>query len=568
MPIVPRIAPAPLPGPQLSGNVSDAAFGGGAGSVTTGLNQGVSALHSEAAQIAQQERQKALEIGLTANRADLSAARNDVLFGPDGALTKQGKDAFDAPETFHANYYARVGQIRAGIKDDDQRDRFDQMVAADYSQADEQVQSHVAAQRQRYDTQSTSYAVENAQNLALQSYDQPNIVEPLIKTIRDVTTAFGGRNGWSDDETAAMINKRVSDTRFGVLSQMLDNDQDLAAGQYFQAHRGELAGPQLLEAEKLVEAGSLRGDSQRQADDITSAALSLGDALTQTRDIPDPRLRDATEARVRRYYEDQAGIQRQTREAAFQQGSSIVEQTGDADKIPLSLRQLMSPEENEALANRASQIRNPKRATNVAVYTHLINLSALNDATRAQFTAMDLSPYRAQLSDGDYTRLLDMQRSERLGQDRTADASTRRSQERQESQVVKSSDAAAKASAPIDALRSMLRAKGESEDQINKTIRTVLSAQPTAPKVTVPQWMVDSAAHDPEYADYLRQHHVPIAAAGSAAPVAPKVPSASPTPTRAPAGATPSPTRARAPGGPLPSKRGFNPTSLGLTRTP
>jgi hypothetical protein len=656
MPIVPRVNPAPLPGVRLSSSgASESAFGGGMGIASAGLNTGLSAVHGEAARIAQEEKLRADQIMLTDAGAQASGAMNDVLFGPDGALTKKGSDAFTTPETTRANYFAKIGAIRAGLTNDDQRDAFDRIVANDYARIDEQVQRHVAQQRTAYDTDSTDALVANKQNEALQSYTDPAAIQSAIDAQKGAIAGYADRNGWSDDQRQQAIAKQVSATHFGVLSRMIDAEQDIAAGQYFDAHKGELVGNQLVQAQKLVDAGSVRAMSQRWADQITSgkipgqltpgnidlsnrprvvtpeggvatvrsisiardgkeiliptvsddgnlltdeeaiaqydktgkqlgifenakaadayalqlhnaqaamiagkgngvpptAAVTLTTALQQAALIDDPRVRDATEQRIRRAFADRASDERQQREDAFNRASAILEQTKDATQIPLALRMKMTPEENIALDHREDQLRHPRQQTDLTIYTHLINMSALNDATRAAFLETDLSQYRGQLSDADYKHLLGLQRTMRIGEDRTDDSAVRRLRQREEADVIKASDAATKQDTGIQALRDRLKAQGKSQADIDK----ILPA-PQAPRIVVPQWMVDSAAHDTEYADYLRRHGVPIAQ--PAAGMSPSSTSST-TPTQQPAAPS-------VPGAPLPRRSSsFGPGDFGLS---
>ena len=262
-------------------------------------------------------------------------------------------------------------------------------------------------------------------------------------------------------------------------------------------------------------------------------------------------MRDATEQRIRRTFEDQAADDRQQRMDAFNKASAILERTKDANQIPLAMRMKLTPEENIALDHREDQLRHPRSQTDLSVYTHLINMSALNDATRAAFLETDLSQYRDRLSDVDYKHLLGLQRTMRIGDDKTDDAAVRQLRRREETGVIRASEAATKSDAGIQALRDRLKAQGKSQADIDK----ILPA-PQAPRIVVPQWMVDSAAHDSEYADYLRSHGVPIAqpAAGS-----------SPSSTSS-ATPTTQPMAPSVPGAPLPRRSSsFGPGDFGLS---
>jgi hypothetical protein len=116
-------------------------------------------------------------------------------------------------------------------------------------------------------------------------------------------------------------------THVGVIDRLLANDQDLAAKQYYDAHKADVTGAATIAVERALEEGSTRGESQRQADTITAKAATLGDALTQVRAIADPKVRDATEERVRKFFSEKAENLRQQRDAGMQRATNLVEQS-------------------------------------------------------------------------------------------------------------------------------------------------------------------------------------------------------------------------------------------------
>jgi hypothetical protein len=127
-------------------------------------------------------------------------------------------------------------------------------------------------------------------------------------------------------------------------------------------------------------------------------------------------------------------------------------------------------------------------------------MAALSDATRQQFINLNLSEpkYRQLLSESDYKHFLNLQLSIRAGGLRAEAAGDRRLQQREETTIIKQAETSAKKSAAAAAAEKL--APGASK------------FLPPAPRVTVPQWMLDSAAHDPEYRDYLKMHGVPLTA--------------------------------------------------------
>lgn len=416
MPIVPRINSAPLPGVRVGGAAPDAAFGGGVGNATLGLNPGLSAVHGEAARIAQEETDKADQVQRTDNRSRIMEVTTGLLFGPDGVLTKQGKDAFTAPEDARKRYFDAVGQIRAGLSDR-QRDAFDTDASNQWNQINEQVQSHVASQRQKYDVQTTSAAVENAQNLALQSYDKPDIVESLITGVREDTKAFGARNGWSEDQIKEMADKRTSDTRVGIVSRMLDDGNDLAASKYYDEHRDQIDGVAQGKIEKALEIGSRQGEALRITNRILATKengvpITATAALAQAEAVVDPRVRNEAIKEVTAHFGEADRAQRIDRENARARVLQSLRANNGRLNEASSDWQLINgyPEGEHVLVEQHQILHPPPDRGDPDKYFSYLAMAHTSDATRAALLGMSVKDINddATMSPGQKTSVLNL----------------------------------------------------------------------------------------------------------------------------------------------------------------
>lgn len=153
---------------------------------------------------------------------------------------------------------------------------------------------------------------------------------------------------------------------------------------------------------------------QQQADLLAGNAPThpeLADALALAATIENPRVRDATEHRVRQGFADRAAADRQQQMQSFHDASAIVEKTGSFDAIPLKMRMAMTPEENSALQRRVDQIRHPKETGDPETYFHLLNLASLSPGSRAQFAKENLTPAGyPNLSSSERQKLMTIQR--------------------------------------------------------------------------------------------------------------------------------------------------------------
>jgi hypothetical protein len=534
---VPRVSPQPLQPPRLNPTAPIEAFGGGIAAEKGGLGdlsgaqQGVQRIADETQRMRLQEKARADQIAITDVGGQLAFYRNHSMHDPDtGWMNQFGKNAFEVPEKARDEFWNVAKVMRASLASDDQRAVFDKIATSEWDQMDGQIQQHVAKQKIVYDNDSTQAALDAQHDKAVKGYDDPGVVEPAIVARQAVIEAHGQRNGLPDEFIAQQVKEATSQTRFDVLQQFVDNHQDLAASSYLNRYRDQLVGKNLTQAEVLVNHSSVEGEAQRQTDGITKTATGLTDALGQAATIQEPEVRKSAEQRIRQHYADVASDEREKRTAARQNLGTMLEQThGDLTAINRSKAWTLDLNDTDrtALEHRADQIRNPVARSNQAIATHWRQMSALNPSTQAAFLAEDFSrgKYQSELSEADRNWLISRQITLRRQQG-TPDAprADRSVMRKEETAVLKSNRAAAQAQ---DRLQAMPPNQRKAIEQAQKF------APPTAP-IVVPKWMLDSAAHDAEYRDYLKMNGVTVPDATSGPigntdlrnPPAPKVPGA------------------------------------------
>lgn len=506
-PQLPSVAPERLPGVRVSVGAPLEAFGGGR--AAEGLD--LAPLESIAQELAAREKQKADQIAVSDAGAKLTALKTNLMWHPQsGAMLAQGKQAFGVYDQTMEAWRKGVSETGQGLRNDAQRMSFRHMVDSHTADLTEQLTHHVATQQRVYDGQVTEAHIDALTNDALANYRDPNAVDRNLDTIKAVATDYALRNGHAtqtsdgrlilDDFAKDQLAKHVSSVRSGVIEQLADTKQDLAAAKYLADHRSDFVGSDLLRAEKIVDTGSVEGASQRESDRIMQSATTEGAALAEAAKIQDPRVRDATEKRVRQAFADRSRDLREQRENALHQATEIINRTGDYTQVPMATRNLLTPTEIEDVQTLARNVRNPKRVTNQAFYANLINMAGLNDSTRQHFMGLNLmsKEYRDQLDDQHYDYLLNLQREMRTLTERREVTATGKVHHEEEQAVIKQSEEQRKAAA--------LRAKTLAA---NPQLEQYLPKAPRS-KIQVPRWMLDSARVDTDYRQYLELHGVNI----------------------------------------------------------
>lgn len=503
IPSFPSVQQQGISGARLDPSAPSAAFAGNVNKSVdlSGAISQVSALEAEA-------RQRYNQVAVSAADAEAIRSHTAHLWDPhSGAMNARGKDAIPAADAATDSFRKSLDDIEGTLSNDTQREAFRRRADMHMADLGGQLGQHVATQIKQYDIDVTNGHISDLTDAAEKAYTNPEIVQHSIDGIRAVLTDHYRANGHGEgagvDQFAQQdIKDRISMVRSAVFHQLSATGQDLAAAAYLNQHRADFTGKDLLNDEKIADMGSTRATSIQHAKRILSTATTLTEAMAEVEKIEEPKIQDATAIRVRKHFDDQAADITHQRQQAFQAASAIVEKSGgNFDKVPLSIRVLLTPEENGALANRAHQITHPKRDTDPDVYHNLMNMAGL-PGTRQQFLSTDLLKYRDALSETDYKKLLNLQTSGNITEGNAAAAKAR-------------ADARAKAKADAKAAQTK-----KAEDFVKSLMKPGVPGAPikppkndtpgtvdlSKPKTTslVPQSWIDHANENaPDYADYL-----------------------------------------------------------------
>lgn len=416
MPTVPRrdpstVSTAPLPGVRSTLGAPTAAFGG------LPSAPDISGLAGHVAQIVEREQQHADQIAVLDADNQLATLQDALLYDPKtGALSRKGQNAFGAPEDVNQGWDKGVAAIEGGLKTDRQQEAFRRAAGARFHQVHETVQRHVSGEIQAYDQQTSTAAIGNRLNDALTNYQDPGAVARSIQETRAIITDFATRNGWAPEEIAAKTTEAESRIHVGVVNQLLANDQDLTAAKYFADHKDAIGGDAQAQVTRALEEGSVRGESQRQAKAIMATRpATITDARVAWEKITDPKVRDATEERVRKAFAEQAEAQRQQRDAMMQRATDIIESTRDFNKIPPAMVATLTLGERSSLREYAAKlVKGVPVETEWTRYYDLKSLASA-DATRDKFLSTNLLADRPHLADVEFKELVSLQAELRKG---------------------------------------------------------------------------------------------------------------------------------------------------------
>lgn len=390
-------------------------FGGGVANALTALERPAARFVDAYSE----NKRKADQLAVYEASAKLSEVENSLLYDPqNGALNKRGKDSFSLPAAVQDSYVKMSNDVSNSLANDEQKAVFRRIQMERGAQVDRSVQKHVSGEILRYDNDVTTNFIKNEQDAAIKSYKDPVRVMMSIENQKQAIKDFGSRNGLSTEEIAQKESQLVSSTHKEIINRMLTNDEDISAQEYYQVIKEEVKGTDLADVEKAIEAGSLRGSSQRFVDGLLKEGLSETQALARARAIKDPKLRDATVERTRNEFNIKEAAERQELEQLGKNGLNKIESkevkvVADLEKLPGWTRMTLG-QRNGLKDYLGSRISGKDIDTNLAFYANLKTL-ATTPATKDAFLKTPPEEWLGKLSASDYKKFVDLQAELRQG---------------------------------------------------------------------------------------------------------------------------------------------------------
>jgi hypothetical protein len=409
MPTVPRarrqVTQRNIENTRFNTQVSEEAFGGGSNV------QAANALARtvvKAGQLVEQEKEKARRLEIANSDREFSKVYNNVLNNEeDGYRKLEGKQPLERKEEYIKRFVQQTDEIISRSGDDDLKERLEIMKTKYLKRLDGDMQSHSFRQIQEYDDQSTQANLETARDLALQHYDEPGKLGEAIEKQKVLIDDYAARNGLPPEAAKREKETAISKTHMSVMTRMLDNGQDLLAKDYLKEVKKELTGDDASNVERIMRAGTIRGESQRKTDEILGSFSSVGDAVKEARKIKDPDIRDQVVKRVKNRFNEAEMIKKKQNQETFNSIATELESTKSLDQVPLDTWTSLSMTQRQALERRQSQlIKGEEPATDIDTYYKLEQLAGDN---RNAFKNANLMEFRDRLSNADFKKFSRMQ---------------------------------------------------------------------------------------------------------------------------------------------------------------
>lgn len=414
MPIVPRVTTtqvqqAGLPNARERVETSAEAFGGGQSLAAVG--QAAQGLLGSTQRLVLEEKAKADDSWSKDAFAKAARARQEALYNPqNGALIRRGKDAFDVADQYGGAYDKTLDEIESTATNDAQRGMFKQIRNQQKLDLMGDLERHTLGETKRYQEETNRSALEVAKDDAVLNYQNPERVSASLALQKSLILSHARDNGQDAATAQDEYQKVTSQTHAAIIDRMLSNGQDLLAKKYYDANKAGLTHG-VAHVEKALEEGTLRGESQRQSDTIISESSGMGDALSKTRQIEDPKVRDAATDRVKQYYSAQKAAEAERTERIMTQAGNIIDKTGSVDQVPPGQWATLSPSEKSSLKAYAKHRQEGTQPETDWKKYYDVKTLASTPVGKDEFMKMNLMELRPHMDDSRFKELVDIQTS-------------------------------------------------------------------------------------------------------------------------------------------------------------
>lgn len=402
---------------RVSTDAPVSAFGGGQAAAQVG--EAVRDVGDSVIAYAKAEKKKALDIEFMDHDLKLSQLKTELQINGENM---RGKDAAGVTEYINKEWSTRASEITSGISDPDLMAAVERAKSNHFGDLNKFAQIHQNREFQKHDLEQTMAYVEVSRDEAVLNYQDPSRIEQSLYRQQAAVTKSMARFGIEEGSPQAIkMRKEVeSETHAAVINRMLADGKDSLAEKYFSENKDKIDSKKSDALKKNLEEGSVRGKSQRSADLIVARAESMADALEKARQIGDPKVRDATEDRIKDYYRLQELATEERQRQVFTAALKSVDEAGiAAQKPPPDQWNAMSVQQQNSLLARIDRLRGGEAVTtDRSTYQKLAHMAASDPA---KFKREDLQLYGEKLSLPDYKKFVDMQNEAKSGNTKKLD---------------------------------------------------------------------------------------------------------------------------------------------------
>jgi hypothetical protein len=430
MPRVPEAQPGQistraLPGVDFTTASDPNAFR--AGLANEGVQRSFSGLVNTVGEVVQKEKDKA-DVGLvdtkyyeakkkmtTLLKGEIDEKTKNVI--DPGFLSISGLDVDKEKANYDKKFKDFLSEAETGFTNDRQKELWQRERAKLEADFSSNVESHAFKERNDAIRRTYKDAVSIIQEDIMLNYAKPDAIQAGLKKQRDTLDKLADLEGYGkkSDSREILIKGAESLVHKGVVNSMLNDDQDLLASKYFNDNKDSFTKKDIDEVSRVLEEGSLRGESQRLTQSIMSENKSLTESLKLVDGKTDnPKVKDELRRRVKEAFSDREMAKRIDNEERFQSAFNKVDANPTKDAVPHEEWIKLNPSQQKSLYDWIDSKKKGAPQTDWTKWTDLWEMSS-SPKTRDKFLAIDPLEYRPYLDDSKYAELVKLRGDLRSG---------------------------------------------------------------------------------------------------------------------------------------------------------
>ena len=273
---------------------------------------------------------------------------------------QKGENAFTAKAKLDKDIGSRVAKLNEGLKNDRQR-RLAKDIEGDWRVSVNRTASrYIASEMDNHYDNVDNKLIETSTRASQKSASVGDFdsVQREWADQEKVIAGLAERKGLSKIERQDLLDSRKSDFHAGIVTQLISDEKDIIATDYFNANKSELDTKAQLSLGNQLDIVNIRNESRRQVDfAIKKFKGDERQILGYLNNLPDTKLADAAAARYKTRISEDAALDSIEMDKSFTTALNTIEQSGDFDKIDPVILQQISANDRKTLEMRAKQVR-------------------------------------------------------------------------------------------------------------------------------------------------------------------------------------------------------------------
>ena len=377
------------------------------------LSKATSDFASTVSDIQAKAKNQADQMLVLEKRREFEKLKDQELYSPTGALYSKGKNAFESSERAKEKLSLAGQELTSSLQNENQKFLFDNYLGDQEVDIGHRLTVHTSKEINDYDNDLTKSSLEGLKNRAVTDFSDPNKLARNLADQEILIRQNGERNGLPPEAIDNMVLGQKSATHMSVLSKMSANEMDIGASKYFKAVKNSMTEADQIQATKMLQESSYRGQSQRFVDNLVRNGGTLETGLAEASKIQEPRLREDTENRLIRVMGLRKQAEDQRQESIQLNALNLIDQGKGIEAIPVE--QWSSLDDNRRggiMTYIGRKARGEDRKTDFETYYDLKELAAKNPET---FAKVNLLEYQSKLGNSELKSMIDLQTGVKSG---------------------------------------------------------------------------------------------------------------------------------------------------------